>query len=334
MDMLNSRYSRREYMDWSGMMNLRNVDLNLLVALDALLSERNVSRAGRRLGLSQPATSSSLARLRKLFGDPLLVRQGRELALTAEAERLVRPVREILDLVERTIAQRSEFDPATDVRSFSISASDYATLVLLSPFVQAVAAEAPGVTIHVLPRSRDARQLLDSDVADLIIEPKELMGDTGFPSYPLFGDQWLCAVDAANPAGSAQRITIDEYLRLPHLVYSIGPDRQLNLADQHLARLGTPRRIEFTVESFLLVPFLIRGTSLASLVLERAARQLAAATTDIRFLPPPVALPDIHERMYWHPRHTTNPAHLWLRERLLASASVLGGMDGPHTHQD
>lgn len=314
------------------MMNLRNVDLNLLVALDALLTERNVSRAGRRLGLSQPATSSSLARLRKLFGDPLLVRQGRQLALTAEAERLVRPVREILDLVERTIAQRSEFDPGTDTRTFSISASDYATLVLLSPFVQAVAAEAPGVTIHVLPRSRDPRQLLDTDVADLIIEPKELMGDTGFPSYPLFGDRWLCAVDAGNPAGSAQRITIDEYLRIPHLVYSIGPDRQLNLADQHLARLGTPRRIEFTVESFLLVPFLIRGTCLASLVLERAARQLAAATQDIRFLPPPVVVPDIHERMYWHPRHTADPAHLWLRERLLASARVLDGHDSHEGH--
>src|SRR4051812_45004924 len=146
-------------MGWSGTMNLRNVDLNLLVVLDALLAERNVSRAGRRLGLSQPAASSSLARLRKMFGDPLLVRQGREFTLTAEAERLVQPVREILNLVERTIEQRPEFDPSTDRRTFSISASDYATLVLLSPFVRAAAAEAPGVTIHVLPRSRDPRQL-------------------------------------------------------------------------------------------------------------------------------------------------------------------------------
>jgi DNA-binding transcriptional LysR family regulator len=308
-------------------MNLRNVDLNLLVALDALLAERNVSRAGRRLGLSQPATSSSLARLRKMLGDPLLVRQGREFTLTAEAERLVQPVREILNLVERTIEQRPQFDPSTDKRTFSISASDYATLVLLSPFVRAAAAEAPGVTIHVLPRSRDPRRLLDADEADLVIEPRELLGDTNLPSHPLLSDQWLCAIDAANPAGSAQQITLDAYLRLPHLVYSIGPDRQLNLADQHLAQLGTPRRIEFTVESFLLVPFLIRGTCLASLVLERAARQLAAAATDIRLLPPPVSLPDIHEMMYWHPRHTTDPAHRWLRERLLACASDLGGME-------
>jgi DNA-binding transcriptional LysR family regulator len=308
-------------------LNLRNVDLNLLVALDALLTERNVSRAARRLGLSQPATSSSLARLRRMFGDPLLVRQGREFALTVEAERLVQPVREILDLVERTIEQRPGFDPGTDIRTFSISASDYATLVLLSSFVRAAAAEAPGVTIHVLPRSTDPRQLLDTNQADLVIEPAELLSNTGFPSYPLVRDRWLCAIDAANPAASAGEITLDDYLRLPHLVYSIGSDRQLNVADQHLARLGVQRRIEFTVESFLLVPFLIRGTLLAGLVLERAARQLAAAT-GITLLPPPLPLPSIHETMYWHPRHTKDPAHRWLRERLIASASDLSGTNG------
>jgi DNA-binding transcriptional LysR family regulator len=302
-------------------MNLRNVDLNLLVALDVLLAERNVSRAGQRLGLSQPATSACLARLRKMFGDPLLVRVGRELTPTAEAERLIQPVREILTLIEQTIEHRPGFDPSTDERTFSISASDYATLVLLGSFVQAMAAEAPGVTIHVLPRSRDARRTLNTDEADLVIEPRELLGDTEFPSRPLFSDHWLCAVDASNPAVSQPEITLNEYLRLPHFVYGIGPERQFNLADRYLAEIGIQRRIEFTVESFLLVPFLIRGTPLASLVLERAARQLTAAATGIRFLRPPLPLPDIHEAMYWHPRHTTDPAHRWLRKRLLASAS-------------
>ena len=117
-------------------LNLRNVDLNLLVVLDALLAERNVSRAGRRVGLSQSAMSAALARLRILFRDPLLVRSGRNLALTQGAEELIIPIREILSRVEQTISERPQFNPRTASRSFSISASDYATLVLLVPFVR------------------------------------------------------------------------------------------------------------------------------------------------------------------------------------------------------
>ncbi|HEY9475670.1 MAG TPA: LysR family transcriptional regulator [Mycobacteriales bacterium] len=304
-------------------MNLRNVDLNLLVALDALLAERSVSRAGQRIGLSQPATSGALARLRKLFGDPLLVRVGRDLALTEGAENLVVPVREILTRIEQTIQQRPGFVPATDSRTFSISASDYATLVLLVPFLRALAVEAPGITINILPRSSDARRLLHTDQADLVIEPRELLGETEFPSRHLFGDRWLCAVDAGNPQVPGSRITWEQYLRLPHLIYSIGADQQLNLADQHLEALGVRRRIEITVESFLLVPFLLQGTPLASLVLERVARRLTIAT-NIRTLDPPLELPDINETMYWHPRHTTDPAHHWLRERLHTAATALG----------
>jgi LysR family nod box-dependent transcriptional activator len=302
-------------------MNLRNIDLNLLVALDALLAERSVSRAGQQLGLSQPAMSGSLARLRKIFDDPLLVRVGRELTLTPHAEQLIDPVREILGLVERTIEQRPRFDPATATRTFSISASDYATLVLLGPLIRAVAVEAPGVTINVLPRSPDAHQLLRGDGADLVIEPREILGDGEFPAFPLFADRWLCAVDAANPAVTTSGITLDDYLRLPHLVYSIGSQLQLNLADRHLAELGLQRRIEVTVESFLLVPFLLRGTPLASLVLQRASRLLPA--TGIRLLEPPLQLPEITETAYWNPRHTPDSGHRWLRERVAATAAEL-----------
>jgi DNA-binding transcriptional LysR family regulator len=298
-------------------LNLRNVDLNLLVVLDALLNERNVSRAGERIGLSQPAMSAALGRLREIFRDPLLVRVGRELALTRNAEELIVPLREALDRIEVTLRQTAQFDPRVDVRTFSISASDYAVFVLLAPFVRTVASEAPHVTIHLLPRSRDATRVLQSNQADLLIEPSELMGETEFPSSPLMSDRWLCAVDADNPLMPGGRMTKAQFLRLPHLVYGIGADRQLNLADQYLEQTGVERRIDVTVESFLLVPFLIQGTELVSHVLERAARRLAA-TTNIRLLESPFDLPDIHEAMYWHPRHTTDPGHRWLRERLKA----------------
>lgn len=303
-------------------MNLRNVDLNLLVVLDALLSERNVSRAGQRIGLSQSAMSAALARLREVFKDPLLIRVGRELALTRNAEDLIVPIRDALNRIEKTLLQKRGFDPSIDARTFSISASDYASLVLLTKFVGVVANEAPNVTVHLLPRARDAARVLQADQADIVIEPSELFGETDFPFVPMFADRWLCAVDADNVEVPEKRMTKDQFLRLPHLVYGIGQDRQLNLADQHLVQSGIMRRIDVTVESFLLVPFLIQGTPMISLVLERIAKRLAA-TTNIRTLDCPFSLPDIHETMYWHPRHTTDSGHRWLRERLKLVAAEL-----------
>lgn len=309
------------YYRYGSLMNLRNVDLNLLVALDALLTERSVSRAGQRMGLSQPAMSGSLARLRKVLRDPLLVRVGRDLVLTPTAENLITPVREILSRIEQTLQQRPWFDPATDSRTFSISGSDYATLLLLVPFLRALVVEAPGVTVRILPRSSDVRQMLHNDQADLVIEPLELLGSTEFPHVPLLRDRWLCAVDAHNRHVPTTGLTFEQYLQLPHLVYSIGKDQQLNLADRHLAQMGVRRRIEVTVESFLLVPFLLQGTELVSFILERAAHQMPA--TGIRILEPPLVLPAIHEAMYWHPRHTADPGHRWLRERLQATAGTI-----------
>jgi LysR family nod box-dependent transcriptional activator len=303
-------------------LNLRSVDLNLLVGLDALLAERSVSRAGRRIGLSQSAMSAVLARLRVVFRDPLLVRSGRSLTLTRAAGELVVPIREILGRIEQTISERPQFNPRTDARSFSISASDYATLVLLVPFVRALVAEAPNITIHILPRFSDVGQVLKADQADMVIEPRELFADPKFPSQPLFSDRWLCAVDANNPYVRDNRLTMKQYLRLPHLVYGIGADRQLNLADRHVGQLGLRRRIDVTVESFLLVPFLLEGTPMVSLMLERAARRLAGIT-NVRTLKPPLRLPDIHEALHWHPRHTSDPGHRWVRERLRAIAAEM-----------
>jgi DNA-binding transcriptional LysR family regulator len=257
-----------------------------------------------------------------VFRDPLLVRAGRNLALTQAAEELIIPIREILGRVEQTISERPQFNPRTASRSFSISASDYATLVLLVPFVRRLVVEAPNVTIHILPRFRDVAQVLKTGQADMVIEPRELFADIKFPSQVLFGDRWLCAVDAKNPHVRNNRLTMKQYLQLPHLVYSIGTDRQLNLADQHVGQLGVRRRIDVTVESFLLVPFLLEGTQMVSLILERAARRLAGIT-NVRTLKPPLRLPDIHEALYWHPRHTSDPGHRWLRERLAAIASEL-----------
>jgi LysR family nod box-dependent transcriptional activator len=306
-------------------MKLTGVDLNLLVALDALIAERSVTRAADRLGLSQPGMSNALARLRKLFGDPLLVREGLTLVPTPRAEALRQPVQEALSLIQHALDDRPGFDPATDQATFIVSCSDYSLLMLIGPLVRRLAAEAPGLTIQVLPRAPDAVRLLRDGEADLVIEPVEIMPDAGLPSLRLFADRWLCCVwDGNSEVGDS--MTMETYLRLGHLVYSGVRGHPISLVDTHLAAAKVRRRIEFTVESFLLAPFLLQGTDLVTVVPERAASHLRR-TAAVRFLEPPLRLPSITEMLWWNPRHTLDPAHAWLRARIAEIAAELDRAD-------
>src|SRR5215475_14521130 len=272
-------------------MNLAGVDLNLLVALDALLAERSVTRAADRVGLSQPGMSNSLARLRKLFGDPLLVREGLTLVPTPRAESLRQPVQEALSLIQHALDDRDGFDPARDRATWTVSCSDYSLLMLIGPLVRRLAATAPGVTIRVLPRAPDPVRLLRGGTVDLVIEPAEIMPEAPLSGQRLFADRWLCCVWEGNTA-VGDRMTADTYLRLGHLVYSMGRGQPASIVDRHLERSRLPRRIEFTVESFLLAPFLLEGTDLVAVVPERAVPHLRR-TAAIRVLEPPVDLPAI-----------------------------------------
>ena len=302
-------------------MDLAGVDLNLLVAFDALMDERSVTRAAARLSLSQPGMSNALARLRKLFGDPLLVRDGFTLVPTPRADALRQPVRDALAIIRAALDQRTGFDPATDRATWTVSCSDYSLLMLIGPLVRRLAAPAPGVTIRVLPRFSDPIGLLREGAADLVIEPEEIMPDAQLDSQRLFADRWLCCVWAGNSA-VGDRMTMDDYLRLGHLVYSVGRVQPASIVDQHFERSRVPRRIEFTVESFLLAPFLLEGTDLVTVVPERAVPHLRR-TAAIRVLDPPVALPGITERLWWHPRHSADPAHAWIRAHIAEIAAEL-----------
>lgn len=300
-------------------MKLSQVDLNLLVALDALLAERNVTRAGERLHLSQPTMSGSLAKLRKMFNDPLLVRAGNELQLTQRAMALREPVREILALIQGTISPEETFDPATSTRTFSVGASDYAALLLIPPLLSDLAAQAPGVAVSVFPRRPNVARLLDTDDVDILIEPRELFPAGIHPSQDLFMDRWLCALWAEHPTVQ-DALSMDDFTSLPHLVYSL--NGSLSVADEYVARQGIARRIEVTIQSFGFAPFLLRGTTLISLVLERAAIRFCDAA-GIKLLEPPLELPAIHEAMFWNDRHSADPGHIWFRERIAKVATAL-----------
>jgi len=302
-------------------MNLSGLDLNLLVALDALLSERSVTRAAQRVGLSQPGMSNALGRLRRLLNDPLLVRQGATLVPTARAEALVAPVHEALELIRGALDAPLHFDPATDRRSFRLSCSDYSVLMLIGPLVRALAAEAPAVVVEVVPRLADAPRALANGDVDLVIEPPEIMGDADLESLRLWDDYWACCVWEGN-THVGKRMTLERYTALGHLIYSMGGAGQpVALPDLHLGRLGIPRRIEVSVESFLLAPFLLQGTDLVTLIPKRAEAFLRRIG-DIRVLESPIDLPGLVETLWWHSRSTTDPAHAWLRTRIGAVAST------------
>jgi DNA-binding transcriptional LysR family regulator len=299
-------------------MNLNRIDLNLLVALDALLAECNVTRAGKRLSLSQPATSAALARLRKMFDDPLLVRSGRSLRPTPLAESLEQPVREILSLVEATLAERPCFDPSTDERHFTIAAGDYTGILLLRPLLEALAKEAPGVTVSVHPTIGAGHVIREG--VDLALYPRQLAEQhSAGREQALFTDR-LVLVACRHHPDLRERPTPTMFAALPYVAQPPGPLG--SFIDAQLDAAGLHRKPTMTAESLAATPFLLRGTRLVGVLLERFAQQLAdAAELAIYDLPVPTA--PITESMFWHPRWQRDPAHYWLRERVAALAAAL-----------
>ncbi len=298
-------------------MNLAQLDLNLLVALRALLTERNVTRAGALVARSQPAMSASLARLRELFGDELLVRSGREYQLTPRAEQLADQVDEVLSQVERMVSEQSDFDPRRDARRFTVSTSDYAALLLLEPLLEDLESLAPGVSFEFVPIGAESISALQSGAVDLALAPVE--PGPQLESEIIFRDHWVCAFAANHPTIRGDRISTRQYGLLPHISVSFGSDTHSN-ADVEAERLGLHRRIVAAAPSFLVLPFLLRGTSLLALMPRRLGERFRKAA-GLKLCKPPFPLPELKERMIWNPKLTSDPAHRWLRNALRDAGS-------------
>jgi DNA-binding transcriptional LysR family regulator len=297
-------------------MNLRQFDLNLLVALDALLIERNVTRAGERLHLSQPAMSGILARLRHVFNDELLVRVGRHLEPTAFAAELARPVRACVQGIEDLLSTQRAFSPQTETRTFVIAASDYVVLLLLGPLVKRLTALAPNIGVRFVSLESSVADRLAMGEIDFCVVPTEL--DPAFPSVPLFDDSWICAVWAGHPT-VGDRLTVEQFLALPHLTFNISDPEHTSLADEHLARIGYERKIVASTDSFATAPFLLRETSLVTMIQRRLGARLERSA-DIKLLEPPFEIPPMCERLAWNPRFSASLAHAWMREQLVEAA--------------
>ncbi len=292
---------------------LRRVDLNLLVPLDALLEHRHVTKAADAVGIGQSAMSAALARVRRLFDDPLLVRNGRVHELTPMGQSLVEPVRAALISMEQLLATKPHFDPKADERTFTVVASDYVTLILLRPLLERLYDEAPRVAVNVIPVSGTTEVELDRSQVDLVIMPRELetAGMRRFPSRSLFTDRYVAAV-WTHHREVGDRIDREQLQRLRYVRY-YAPSGGGAFIDTQLANLGITTEVALSTQSFTLVPWLLPRTSLFGFVHERLLRA-TSVRRELRVVDCDIPLRPIHETMYWHPVFHNDPAHYWLRE--------------------
>lgn len=305
------------------MNNLTGIDLNLLVVLDALLTERHVSRAAVRLNKSQPAVSHALARLRELFDDPLLVRHGGRLEPTIRALELAPRLVEAMGRV-RSLLAPAGFDPATELHVFRLAMSDYGAAVLLPKLMATLRAEAPYIDLIVSQASREvmASQVVDGEI-DLALGVFPTHGG-GIRSSLLFRESFACLADASQLGGSLA-IDLGDYLARPHVLVSLRGDAG-NEIDLALAATGKTRRICLAVPHWSVAPGLVRGTDLVLTVARRILPQ--GDGHGLVVFEPPFAIPLFDFEQIWHRRRDGDLGHRWLRtliERLLGDEEPVAG---------
>ena len=296
------------------------MDLNLLIALDALLEERNVTRAAERMHVTQSAMSGILARLREYFEDPLLVPIGRSMHLTPRAEGLIEPIREILLKLDATLGTLPEFDPATVERHFVVIASDYVSRVLLADVLRRIALLAPRLTFDVRPTHAGMLSELDQGEVDFLVTPAHL----ALPQHPqaaLFEDTYHVVACQQHPALKGA-ISLEQYRSFDHVVYQneqgTNPWFEQWYANQH----GKTRHIAVIAHGFLLIPQYVVGTRRIATVQSRLARQFEQSMP-VQVLVPPLETPRLTEVLQWHRYRDEDPGGRWVRDQIIAAAKAL-----------
>lgn len=302
-------------------MHFNRLDLNLLVALDALLVERNITRASERVHLSQSAMSGTLARLRAYFDDELLVQVGRRMVPTPLGECLAEPVREILLKIDSTIQTRPEFNPATSSRHFKLLMSDYVSTVLMTPALSRFQHLAPRITFELLSYSEWQWESLERGEVDFLIMPTQYLRD-GQPSETLFTDSYTCVAWSGNTL-VGDSICLDQYLDLGHVAVRFGQQRVPAYDEWFFGRFGHARRIEVVAASFSSIPQLVVGTTRIATIHQRLAR-FYAQYLPLKFVAPPIEMPTLTEAIVWHKYRDRDPGTAWVRQILKDIASPPG----------
>jgi len=295
---------------------LTRFDLNLLLALEALLAERHVTRAAERLYVSQPTMSGMLQRLREHFDDQILVRVGRDMEPTPKARALYEPVRDLLLGVRSLMAAQPTFDPSTGRRAFRLIISDYATVVFLPHVVRRLSQEAPHVQLITEMIAPNSYERMESGEADLVVSPDDwrLMGalrqNESLNLLPLFTDRFVCVASADHPA-LGEHLTLEEFVGLQHAVARFGRNT-MTVEEAALRRANIDFEATVVTAHFSSLLSLVPGTRLLATVQERLFKALGGPS--LKAYEPPVAIPPLNEALMWHPRNDYDPAHVWLRQ--------------------
>ena len=294
-------------------MHFRGLDLNLLVVMDALLTEKSTTRAGERIYLSQPAVSGALSRLREFFSDELLVQVGHKMVLTPLAEELATPIRESLLSIEAIVNKDTVFNPATSTRRFRLMLSDYAATVLINSALPQIYAAAPGIEVELLSNAENPALVLEQGDVDLLLIARPF-ASAKQPSEELFSDVYTCVVWTEN-ASVGDALSMDEYLNLGHIVARFGRHQMRSAEEEYIHQLGISRRVEAVAMSFSMVPQLLVGTNRIATMHRRLA-EICSRWLPIRLLPPPVEIPPLIEMMQWHRVRSKDRGICWLRQML------------------
>lgn len=288
---------------------LAGIDMNLLVVLHALLREKNVTRAARRLGLSQSATSHALGRLRRLFDDRLLVQSGRLLRPTPHAERLMPQLERAIEAFEGVLRGEPRFEPKTARRRFRLGMADYTQALVLEPLLSRVAQEAPFVDLEITMEA-GAQELVRNGELDIGFTVQSAVLSS-LVSERLFVEEFVCVLRKGHPV-SKRGLSLDDYLSLGHVL--VAPSGSPgSVVDSELSRRGLQRRIALRVASFLIVPFVIASSNYINTAPARLAKRMAKLLP-LKLLPPPLPVPGFELHLCYQREIAADPALRWLIE--------------------
>lgn len=301
-------------------MRLDGLDLNLLIALEAILRLRSVSAAAVEIHLTQPALSRSLSRLRGHFGDPIVTQTGRELVPTEFGAALYPLAARLLNEARAFAQMRSEFDPSRERREFSVICSDYVTLVLMTRVLERLAVEAPGISLRCISIDTSADDMFARGDIDFRVAP-EFVDGRDYQHQVLFQDDFVSAVWSGNTE-VGETLDLATFMRLRHVATAFGSKRFGSHLEHYLARHGIELDIAMLVPNFVLLPHCVVGTPYVATIHSRLAARMPKDLA-VRFLPTPLPVPSLVQQLQWHPTRDSDKATGWMRGLILDTAAAL-----------